>query len=167
MRADTHWVIARARSRSGDVTELWRGASWSLIQYFALSRGWPPGRIGWTDESARAWWDAAAETMFNEVQKAWHRDGIRGHIRELAVLNELAWERYPDNEDDQQRRDLITGIGNDLGLWKAWPGLHDIRKLLPIAESVMKDPRRSPDQNFAPDRRPPTTRMAKPQLPEL
>ncbi|MFF2318776.1 hypothetical protein ACFVTE_21220 [Arthrobacter sp. NPDC058097] len=118
------------------MSEIQRYASWTLIQYFALARGWPPRSGAWTDALARAWWDDAGPAMFKTVQSAWVREGMRAHIRQLAVLNELCWELYPADEDDGQRRDLVVSVANDLGTWKAWPGLHDVRDLLLLPGAV-------------------------------
>lgn len=143
MHRYTPHVIAEARHRSGDVSEIQRYASWTLIQYFAFARGWPPRSGAWTDDLERAWWDDAGAAMLQTVQSAWVREGMRAHIRQLAVLNELCWELYPADEDDGQRRDLVVAVANDLGTWKAWPKLHDVRDLLflpaPVARSLQAE----------------------------
>ncbi|PVZ53849.1 hypothetical protein C9424_16675 [Arthrobacter sp. H-02-3] len=77
--------------------------------------------------------------MSRTVKNAWAHEGMRAHIRQLAVVNELCWELHPSGEDDQQRRGLVVAVANDLGVWKAWPGLHDVRKLLPLPGAVAGD----------------------------
>lgn len=139
MHPYTQHVIATARLMPEGVEEMQGYASWTLIEYFALARGWPPSSGAWTDALARAWWDNAAAAMFRTVQNAWAREGLRAHIRQLAVLNELCWELYPASEDDRQRRELVVAVANDLGTWKAWPGLHDVRSLLPVPVAVVRD----------------------------
>jgi hypothetical protein len=127
MHTYTQHVIAGARHRSGDVSEIQRYASWTLIQYFALARGWPPRSAAWTDSSAQAWWDEAGPAMLETIQSAWVREGMRAHIRRLAVLNELCWELYPADEDDWQRRDLFVAVA------------HDVRNLLILPGAVAQD----------------------------
>jgi hypothetical protein len=139
MRKYTQYVIAAARQQPGDVSEVQKYAAWTLIQYFALARGWPPRSPAWTEALASKWWDDAGPSMYRTVQTAWAHPGMRAHIRQLAALNELSWELYPSDESDQRRRDFIVGVANDLGVWKAWPGLHDVRNLLPLPAAVMRD----------------------------
>ncbi|MFE4544166.1 hypothetical protein [Arthrobacter sp. NPDC056727] len=87
----------------------------------------------------QSWWDEAAPAMLKTVQSAWSREGMRAHIRQLAALNEFCWELFPAPGDDQERRDLVVGVANDLGTWKAWPGLHDVRNLLRLPAAVAQD----------------------------
>jgi hypothetical protein len=139
MHQYTQQVIAAARHESGDVSEVQKYAAWTLIQYFALARGWPPRSRAWTEALAGRWWEDAGPSMYKTVQTAWAYPGMRAHIRQLAVLNELCWELYPSDQSDQQRTDFIVAIAYDLGVWKAWPGLHDVRNTLPLPEPVILD----------------------------
>jgi hypothetical protein len=138
MHEYTQQVIARARHQHGHVSDIQKYSAWVLIQYFALARGWPPSSPAWTDALASKWWDEAGPSMYKKVQEAWSHPGMRAHIRELAALNELSWELYPSGEPDQQRRDFIVAVANELGVWKAWPGLHDVRSILPIPSALVR-----------------------------
>lgn len=139
MQKLTQHVIVTARQHRGELSRIQQSAAWILIQYFALARGWPPDSPAWTEALAREWWDLAGSSMNKRVQDAWGHPGMRAHIRQLAVLHELSWQLYPSGSSDQERRDLIVSTANELGVWKAWPGLQDVRSVLPLPTAFARN----------------------------
>lgn len=142
MQKFTQHVIVAARQQRGELSHIQQSAAWTLIQYFALARGWPPDSPAWTQASAQEWWDRAGASMYKNVQDAWGHPGMRAHICQLAELNELSWKLYPSGTDDHERRAFIVSIGNELGMWKAWPGLQDVRSVLPLPTSFVRNLRK-------------------------
>lgn len=142
MHKFTQHVIVAARQQRGELSQIQQSAAWTLIQYFSLARGWPPDSPAWTDASVREWWDLASSSMYRKVQEAWDHPGMRAHISQLAELYELSWKLYPSADRDQERREFLVSICNDLGVWKAWPGLHDVRVLLPLPTAFARNLRK-------------------------
>lgn len=142
MQKFTQQVIVGARQQRGELAHVQQSAAWTLIQYFALARGWPPDSPAWTDASAEEWWGLASSTVHKIVQQAWDHPGMRAHIRQLAALKEMSWKLFPTSADDEERTNFIVSIGNELGVWKAWPGLQDVRKSLPLPTAFARNLRK-------------------------
>lgn len=135
MNVYAQMVVEAGKRSSGGLDDFRSDAAKALAMYFIYARNWPPASPSFQGEVREKWVEAMKQTLRAVIAQAWALPAKREDICQLAALTRLDEALYFHFSPWRECVQFHAATANELGMWQAWPQLHDVERLFPVSSA--------------------------------